>query len=164
MALGLEQAIAEYLGAKGFGGLYDDADISNRVIFVQERAPAPVSDPAEPGARTTAALAISVFVGPGEPRASGLVEERDVTIECRHLAYETAMQKQTQLHALLNENGGQSGTINPNATGDFGGVSVIWIRATTMPELVGRDSKEEGGRFVTQQSFRAQTKPITLSQ
>lgn len=163
MALGLEQAIAEYLEAQGYGGLYDDADISQRVIFVQQRPPAPVDDPAEPGAVTTAALAISVFVGPGEPMARGLVEERDITIECRHLAYETAMQTQTQLHALLHENGGQSGTINPNATGYFGAISVIWIRATNMPELVGRDSKEEGGRFVTQQSFRAQTKPITLS-
>lgn len=163
MALGLEQAIAEYLEAKGFGSLYDDADISQRVIFVQQRPPAPVDDPTEPGAVTTAALAISVFVERGEPRAQGLVEEHGFVLECRHLAYETAMQIQRQLYELLHENGGQSGTINPQATGDFGGVSVIWIRATTMPELVGRDAKEEGGRFVTQQSFRAQTKPITLS-
>lgn len=163
MALGLEQAVAEYLEALGFGGLYDDADISNRVIFVQQRPPAPVDDPAEPNAETTAALAISVFVGPGEPVARGLVEERDLTIECRHRSYETAMQTQTQIHALLNENGGQSGTVNPNATGYFGAIDVIWIRATTMPEIVGRDAKEEGGRFVTQQAFRAQTKPITLS-
>lgn len=163
MALGLEQAVAEYLEAKGFGGLYDDADLSQRVIFVQQRPPAPLYDPAEPGAASTAPVTISVFVEGGEAKAQGLVEEHDLVIECRHATYETAMQTQRQLYTLLHENGGQSGTINPNATGDFGGVSVIWIRATTMPELVGRDSNEEGGRFVTQQSFRAQTKPITLS-
>jgi len=41
MSIGLEQAIAEYLSAPpaplaSFGGLYDDPDPANRVIFVQQ--------------------------------------------------------------------------------------------------------------------------------
>lgn len=163
MALGLEQGLAEYLNAKGFGGLYDDADISNRVIFVQQRPPVPAKSPAEPGAVTTAALAISIFAELGDVDRGVALEEHDVVIECRHKDYETAMEKQRDLHALLHENGGQSNGANPQATGKFGDVKVIWMRATGLPGLVGRDGNEEGGRFVTQQAFRVKTYPITLT-
>ena len=164
MALGLEQAIAEYLNAKGFGGLYDDADKSLRVIFVQEEPRGALADPAESTARTSSDLIISVLVSGGGEYTFELFERHSIEIRVRHSKYETAMQTSYAIHALLHENGGQSNGANAQAQGAFrGGLQIARITADTPPRRLERDTTEEGGRFAVAQDFTVLTLPITPS-
>lgn len=172
MALGLEQALAEFLNAPpaptvSFGGLYDDADPAQRVIFIQEEPPVPVDDTADPSALggyvTTADLAITVFTDGGEPPQLLIGEVHTITIQCRHPAYETAMETQRNIFELLQENGGQSNGANPLAQGVFRGISIWRITADFPPVRLGRDLDGRDGRYRTTQSFTVRSKPITFT-
>lgn len=172
MALGVEQALAEFLNAPpsptpSFGGLYDDGDPAQRVIFVQEEPPVPTDDTDDASALggyvTTAQLAITVFTDGGEPPQLLLGETFTITIQCRHPSYETAMDTQRSIYELLQENGGQSNGANPLAQGLFGNISIWRITADFPPLRLGRDRDGLDGRFRTTQSFTVRTKPFTFS-
>lgn len=168
MGLGLEQAIAEFLNAPppptpSFGGLYDDPDPDERVIFVQEQPPVPTDKAPQGDVRTRAALAITVFTDGGEPPQLLLGEVHTITIQCRHESYETCMETQRNIYELLQENGGQSNGANPLAQGDFRGIKIWKIEADFPPLRLGRDRAGLDGRYQTTQSFTVSTKPITFS-
>ncbi len=170
MALGIEQAIAEFLNAPpsptpSFGGLYDDADPDDRVIFIQEQPPVPTDEDPEDADEyvTHAQLAITVFTDGGEPPQLLIGETYTVTIQCRHPSYETAMETQRNIYELLQENGGQSNGANPLAQGVFRGISIWRITADFPPLRLGRDLDGRDGRYRTTQSFTMRTKPITFS-
>ncbi len=168
MALGLEQAIAEFLNAPpapvpSFGGLYDDADPAERVIFIQEEPPAPSDSAPSDDYVTTALLAISVFTDGGEPPQLLIGEAYTITIQVRHPDYETAMETQRSIYELLQMNGGQSNGANPNAQGLFRGIPIWLIAADFPPVRLGRDLQSRDGRYRTTQSFTVRTKPFTFS-
>lgn len=172
MSLGLEQAIAEFLNAPpsptpSFGGLYDDVDPAQRVIFIVEVPPVPSDDTDDASALggyiTTAQLAITVFTDGGEPPQLLLGETWSITIQCRHPTYETAMQTQHAIQKLLQENGGQSNGANPLAQGVFRGIQIWRITADFPPIRLGRDRDGLDGRYRTTQTFTVRTKPITFS-
>ncbi len=172
MALGLEQALAEFLSTPppptpSFGGLYDDADPANRIIFIDEQPPIPTDLTSDPNALggyiTTAQLAITVFTDGGAPPQLLLGEEWTITIQCRHPSMETAMETQRSIYSLHQQNGGQSNGANPLAQGQFGGIK-IWQISADFPELrLGRDRDGEDGRYQMTQSFTVRTKPITFT-
>ena len=162
MSLGLEQAIAEFLNAPpaptpSFGGLYDDADPSLRVIGIQEEPQAPTADNGLPD------LNITVYTDGGSPPQLLIGETWAITIQVRHPLYETAMQTQREIYELLQENGGQSNGANPLAQGVFRGINIWRISADFPPLRLGRDRDGRDGRFRTTQTFTVQTKPITFS-
>lgn len=172
MSLGIEQAIAEFLSTPpaptpSFGGLYDDADPGNRVIFVAEQPPVPTddtdTDPDLGGYITTSPLAITLLLDGGDPPQLRIGETQVLTIQCRHDSYETAMQTQRAIFELLQENGGQSNGANPLAQGVFRGIKIWRITANFPPLPLGRDRQSEDGRFVTTQSFTVRSKPVTFS-
>ena len=172
MALGLEQALAEFLNAPpsptpSFGGLYDDADPAERVIFIDEIPPVPTDDTDDAtalgGYITTADLAITVFPDGGEPPQLLLGETWSITIQCRHPTFETAMETQRAIYQLLQENGGQSNGANPLAQGLFRGIKIWQIEADFPPLRLGRDRDGEDGRYRTTQTFTVRTKPFTFS-
>ncbi len=172
MSLGVEQAIAEFLNAPpaptpSFGGLYDDANAANRVIFTQEEPPIPTDDTDDESALggyvTTAALAITVFTDGGEPPQLLIGETHTITIQCRHQSYETAMENQRSIYELMQENGGQSNGANPQAQGLFGNILIWRITADFPPLRLGRDRDGQDGRYRTTQSFTVRTKPFTFS-
>lgn len=172
MALGVEQAIAEFLSSPpppeaSFGGLYDDPDPSNRVIFIGEKPPVPTddtdSDPDLGGYITTAPLAITVLPDGGDPPQLRIGESHVLTIQCRHARYEVAMETSRRIFELLQENGGQGNGANPLAQGVFRGIK-IWRITANFPALpLGRDRQSEDGRFITTQSFTVRSKPVTFS-
>ena len=170
MALGIEQAIAEFLNAPpspvpSFGGLYDDPDPDLRVIFVQEQPPVPTDEvPEDPEEYVTHAdLAITVFTDGGESPQLLIGETWTVTIQVRHPDYETTMDTQRSIYELLQENGGQSNGANPLAQGVFRGISIWRITADFPPFRLGRDTDGQDGRYRTTQSFTMRTKPFTFS-
>jgi len=172
MSIGLEQAIAEYLSAPpaplaSFGGLYDDPDPANRVIFVQQEPPVPTDD--TDGLldltpyQTTAQLAITVFTVGGLQPQLLLGETNTITIQCRHPSYESVMQTQREIYERLQENGGQSNGANPLARGVFRGIRIWRITADFPPFRLGRDADGRDGRYRTTQSFTVRSKPIIFS-
>lgn len=164
MTLGLEQAIAEYLNAEGFGGLYDDPDPAQCVIFVAEEPRGAMASPAEATARTTSELIISVFVGGGGELLLGLYQRHGLEIRVRHPKYETAMSTAYAIHALLHENGGQSNGANASAQGLFrNDLQITRIMADEMPRPLERDTTEEGGRMAVSQRFSVFTLPFAPS-
>lgn len=172
MTLGIDQAIAEFLssppgGLPSFGGLYDDADPANRIIFVAERPPIPTDDPADPGFpsdhETTADLAIVVVADGGGAPQLGIGETTSLNIEVRHPLYETCIATQRAIFELLQENGGQSNGANPLAQGLFRGIKIWRITADSAPTLLGRDDTNGDGRYGTTQAFTVRSKPIVFS-
>ena len=171
MSLGLEQAIAEFLNAPpppavSFGGLYDDADPAQRIIFVQQQPPVPSDDTDDPGApggyQTTAQLAITVFTDGGLEPQLLIGETNTITIQVRHPSYETSMQTQREIFQLMQENGGQSNGANPLAKGEFRGIKIWRITADFPPFRLGRDEDGQDGRYRTTQSFTVRSKPLTV--
>ncbi len=172
MATGLDQALAEFLSSPpppevSFGGLYDDPDPANRVIYVVEQPPIPTDvtddESALGGYITTSQLAITVFTDGGEPPQLLLGETWTITIQCRHLSAEVALETQRRIYLLLQQNGGQSNGANPLAQGEFGGIK-IWRIEADFPELrLGRFAGEDDQRYRTTQSFTVRTKQITFS-
>lgn len=162
MTLGIEQAFAEFLNAPpspvpSFGGLYDDADPTLRVIGIQEEPQAPTADNGLPD------LNITVYTDGGGPPQLLIGETWSITIQCRHPLYETAMQTQRDIYQLMQENGGQSNGANPLAQGVFRGISIWRITADFPPLRLGRDRDGRDGRFRTTQTFTVRTKPFTFS-
>lgn len=168
MALGLEQAIAEFLNAPpgpvaSFGGLYDDADPAERVIFVQEEPPVPTDDVPSTTEITTAELTITVFTNSGSEPQLLIGETWSMVIVVRHPRYEVAMETQRRIYDLLQENGGQSNGANPLAQGLFRGIKIWRITADFAPVLLGRDRDGRDGRYRTTQTFTVRTKPFLFS-
>lgn len=168
MALGLEQAIAEFLNAPpgpvpSFGGLYDEADPADRVIFVQEEPPVPTDLVGGSDEITTAELTITVFTDGGAPPQLLIGEEWSITIRCRHPLYETCMETQRSIYELLQMNGGQSNGANPLAQGLFRGIRIWLIEADFPPLRLGRDLDGRDGRYRTTQTFTVRTLPFTFS-
>lgn len=172
MAFGVDHALALFLatppgGVASFGGLYDDPDPANRVIFVAERPPWPTDDPADPGAPTdydtTSDLAIIVGASGGGPPLLQLGETTSVNIEVRHPLYSEAIQVQRRIFELLQENGGGSNGANPLAQGVFDGIRIWRITADNAPTLLGRDDTSGDGRFGTTQAYTVRSKPIAFS-
>lgn len=163
MALGLDQAIAEYLSAQGYGGLYDDSDPASRVIFIEGRPPASRLEVETSDVETSADAMIMVALAGGSP-PNGLYDwSFSVKIECRHPNYEDALGLAHGIFRLLHENGGFGNGCNANAVGDFSGIKVIRMTADYPPFTLGRDRSEEGGRSIMTQTFTVRTKPFTLS-
>lgn len=172
MALGLDQALAEFLStppppAASFGGLYDDPDPANRVIYAVEQPPIPTDLTTDPSALgqyiTTSQLAITVFTDGGEPPQLLIGETWTITIQCRHPSAEFALETQRGIYLLLQQNGGQSNGANPLAKGEFGGIK-IWQIEADFPELrLGRFGGEKDQRYRTTQSFTVRTKAFTFS-
>lgn len=168
MALGLEQAIAEFLNAPpppvpSFGGLYDEADPADRVIFIQEEPPVPTDESPGSDEVTTNDLTITVFTDGGQAPQLLLGETWSITIRCRHPRYEVAMETQRDIYQLLQENGGQSNGANPLAQGVFRGIRIWLIEADFPPLRLGRDRDGRDGRFLTTQTFTVRTLPFTFS-
>ena len=162
MSLGLEQAIAEFLNAPpaptpSFGGLYDDADPTLRVIGISEEPAVPTDENGLPE------LNITVYPDGGSPPQLLIGESWAITIQVRHPLYETCMSTQRAIYELLQENGGQSNGANPLAQGVFRGIKIWRITADFPPLRLGRDRDGRDGRFRTTQTFTVQTKPITFS-
>lgn len=153
MALGLAQDLAEYLAEQLGLGLYDDPDVSLRVIFVQMQPPVPEEvDPLPTyGIETTNPLAICVFDDGGAPGTLNLSTENSVTIQTRHALYATAMTTQGSVNEILNENGGAG--ISKIRQGKFGGNRISLIRANFPPQPLGRDPAPRDGRQIVTQTF-----------
>lgn len=168
MALGLEQAIAEFLNAPpapvpSFGGLYDEPDPADRVIFIQDEPPVPTDLVGGSDEVTTADLTITVFTDGGAPPQLLLGETWAITIRVRHPSYETCMATQRSIYELLQENGGQSNGANPLAQGVFRGIRIWLIEADFPPLRLGRDRDGRDGRYRTTQTFTVRTLPFTFS-
>ena len=168
MALGLEQAIAEFLNAPppptpSFGGLFDDADPAERVIFVQEEPPVPTDEFPNTTVITTADLTITVFTDSGPAPQLLIGESWTLVIQVRHPRYEVAMETQRLIYQLLQENGGQSNGANPLAQGLFRGIKIWRITADFGPVRLGRDRDGRDGRYRTTQTFTVRTKPFLFS-
>ena len=164
MALGLERAIAEFIGdvvsvqpamTTDPWPLYDEAD---PVVFVTEE---PVGREDEDD--TARDLTISVFTDGGGPPLKLLGEQWTITIQCRHPSYETTMEVQRQIYEALQMNGGQSNGANPLAQGLFNGIRIWRIVADFPPLRLGRDVEGRDGRYKTTQSFTVDTLPFTFS-
>lgn len=164
MALGLEQAIAEFLRdvvavqpevTTDPWPLYDEA---SPVVFIGEE-PVGREDEDDP-ARD---LSITVFTDGGEPPLKLIGETWTITIQVRHPLYETAMFTQRLIYQVLQMNGGQSNGANPLAQGLFNGIRIWKIEADFPPLRLGRDVEGRDGRFKTTQSFTVDTLPFTFS-
>lgn len=171
MALGLERAIAELLSTPppplvSFGGLYDDPDPAQRVIFLHERPPRPadVSDPVPAGSYTTTSeLAILIVLNPGRAPLLRLGEAHSITVQVYHPSAETALEVQRAIYDRLQEAGGGSNGAHPQAKGLLRGIHVARIVASANAVALGRDRSSGDGRFVTSQTFDVQTKPFAFS-
>lgn len=168
MALGIEQAFAEFLNAPpapvpSFGGLYDEADPADRVIFIQDEPPVPTDDSPGSDVITSADLTITVFTDGGQAPQLLLGETWAITIRCRHPRYETCMATQRSIYQLLQMNGGQSNGANPLAQGVFRGIRIWLIEADFPPLRLGRDRDGRDGRYRTTQTFTVRTLPFTFS-
>lgn len=162
MALGWERALAEYLSAKGYGGLYDDPDPAERVIFVDGRAPANPYETAPSDIETSADAMIMIANAGGSP--PGVEEWRYSTkIETRHPNYEDALELAHGMFNLLNNNGGAAKGVNTNATGDFSGIKVIEILGDFPPYWLGVDDHDSGGRAIFTETFTVRLRPFNLS-
>lgn len=159
MALGLEQAIAEFLAAEGIGILYPAAGSE---IFVTMEPPAPTRYPDNPNAEA-ADLAVTVFADGGAPPQLTIGETWTITIQVRHPLPETALEVQRAIYDLLQENGGQSNGANPSAQGDFRGIPIWRITADFPPLLLGKDQDGRDGRYLSTQSFTVRTKHFQFS-
>lgn len=159
MALGLEQAIAEFLADEGIGVLYPAANAS---IFVTQQPPAPTREGGSPNA-VDEELAVTVFADGGAPPQLTIGESWTITIQVRHPLPETALETQRAVYDLLQENGGQSNGANVNAQGNFRGIPVWRITADFPPILLGRDQDGRDGRYLSTQSFTVRTKHFSFS-
>lgn len=152
MSLGLTQDLAEFIAAEFGLGLYDDPDISKRVIFVQSQPPVPEDvDPPEQGTETTNPLAIALFVDGGSPGTKTFSSVYTYTIQTRHPLYATAITQAGAINDLLSENGGAG--INVQRQGKFGANRIAKITADFPPQPLGRDPSPRDGREIVTQSF-----------
>ena len=152
MPLGLAQDLAEYLAATLGFALYDDPDVSARVVFVQMQPPVPEDiDPPEYGIETTNPLAIAVFDDGGAPGNKIFSTENSVTIQTRHALYSIAIATQARVNDALHENGGAG--IAKNRQGKFGQNRVSLITANFPPQPLGRDPAPRDGRQIVTQTF-----------
>lgn len=164
MALGLEQAIAEFLRdvVAPLPAVTTDPwplyDAASPVVFIGEE---PVGREDEDDAARN--LTITVFTDGGEPPQLILGETWTITIQVRHPSYEVAMETQRIIYQALQENGGQSNGANPLAQGVFRGIRVWHIVADFPPLRLGRDLEGRDGRYKTTQSFTVNTLPFTFS-
>lgn len=157
--MSLDQALAAYIAAARGYGLWDDADLARRVVFVQWQPPVPpqASPPADGGYETLAALAVTVFLDGGQAPLGLLREVHRVTVQCRHPLSGTAMAEQRAIAALLHENGGTGR--RAGAQGLFGAVRIARITADFPPLRLGRDPSARDGRALTTQTFSVRVLP-----
>jgi hypothetical protein len=122
--LGLDQAIAVQLKARGIGDLYSDDPAGS--IYIGE-------EPETPDSTVTVLLE-----GGGAPTLT-LAEEHLVTVRVRDASYETAHERMRAVYLALHEEQGQ-----------WSGIPVARVRANFPPLTLGRDAS---GRWRVTQSY-----------
>ena len=155
MALGLEEAIAEYVSTTlpqvraGTYGLYTEAALSDRIIYVGSIQPIP-PNAAEVGWPD---LTITIYTDTGPAPVGLLREDWVLSVHVRHPSYETTLEVARAIFALLHENGGGGNGANAFANGRYKGIRVRRITADSQPTRLGRDLDGADGRYATLQTF-----------
>lgn len=125
MARAFDHALAQHLASKGFGTYAVD-------VFAGEIPPRPDE-------------AVGVTLQAGGRVVNLAQEEQIVEVRVRSASYETAVDRASQISALLHD-----------AQGDFGGQGIVAkTLAASTPTPLGRDSGPDGGRWEFVQVFTA---------